>query len=247
MARIKQSPHDKQRITWTRLHLSCTMTWFKWSNDYSDLHVGKWANVVGCLRVVLGRLVENPEQAVLSSVSRVLGSLWDGLLLTGYCLTVWQSADSIASFEFSPACEEPSRDLRRSFTPSIRMASPTCIAMAVIRILTTVSAFLVIRPLKQRGSVLGRAIHAAALISKEAHSTISRRQVRSQNAASASSTPGISPVSEPPLHVCFSNFADDVCGVGIELDPDKDSWTEIPEGQYTPQNLMPATFASPEE
>ncbi len=65
MARTKQTAKRfyKALITWTRFYLPREQEWPTWSVDHADVHVGPLADVQGCRKASLGRMVENPEQA----------------------------------------------------------------------------------------------------------------------------------------------------------------------------------------
>lgn len=54
---------EKRRLTWTRFRLPSTLTWPEWSSVHSNPHIGPLSGVSGCLKVLLGRQVEDPEQA----------------------------------------------------------------------------------------------------------------------------------------------------------------------------------------
>lgn len=74
MARSKKTEVElrleRQRTTWTRFHLLRGQDWPTWSttagnpNDADRSYLGPLAGVTGCLKVWLGRKVEDPEQAV---------------------------------------------------------------------------------------------------------------------------------------------------------------------------------------
>ncbi|KAI1370243.1 hypothetical protein F4677DRAFT_438900 [Hypoxylon crocopeplum] len=86
MARTKQTArrYGKGIITWTRFHLPLDQEWPTWSATYEDVHVGPLAGVAG--KVLLGRMVENPEQAAY--------------------IIVWRTLDDLKNFQSSPACAE---------------------------------------------------------------------------------------------------------------------------------------------
>lgn len=65
MARTKQTAkrHEKALITWTRFHLPREQEWPMWSVGYDDFHVGPLEGVQGWRKALLGRMVDNPEQA----------------------------------------------------------------------------------------------------------------------------------------------------------------------------------------
>ena len=64
MARTKMTAKRYEHVTtWTRFHLPREQEWPTWSVDYPDVHVGPLAGLEGCLEVLLGRMVEDPEQA----------------------------------------------------------------------------------------------------------------------------------------------------------------------------------------
>ena len=63
MARTKERPRPKDRvITWTRFYLPLDQEWPTWPT-YEDMHVGPLTDVKDVGEVLLGRVVDNPEQA----------------------------------------------------------------------------------------------------------------------------------------------------------------------------------------
>lgn len=68
MARSKKSQQhirsEQQRLTWSRFHLPKEQKWPRWSIDDTD-DLGALANVPGCLKVLLDRMVNNAEEALL--------------------------------------------------------------------------------------------------------------------------------------------------------------------------------------
>ncbi|KAI1772792.1 hypothetical protein F4818DRAFT_425625 [Hypoxylon cercidicola] len=89
MARTKQTAriHGKPITTWTRFHLPLDQEWPTWSVTHENVHVGPLAGVEGRAGgVLLGRMVENPEQAV-------------------YIIS-WRTLDDFKNFQSSPACTE---------------------------------------------------------------------------------------------------------------------------------------------
>ena len=64
MARTKMTAKRYDRVTtWTRFHLPREQEWPTWSVAHPDVHVGPLADVAGSSVVLLGRMVEDPEQA----------------------------------------------------------------------------------------------------------------------------------------------------------------------------------------
>ena len=64
MARTKTTAKRYDRVTtWTRFHLPREQEWPTWSVAHPDVHVGPLADVAGSSGVLLGRMVEDPEQA----------------------------------------------------------------------------------------------------------------------------------------------------------------------------------------
>lgn len=51
-------------MSWTRFHLPLEQEWPAWSVDHDDIHAGPLANVEGCQKLLLGRIVNNPKEAV---------------------------------------------------------------------------------------------------------------------------------------------------------------------------------------
>ncbi|KAI1812915.1 hypothetical protein GGS20DRAFT_587017 [Poronia punctata] len=88
MARAKQSARQlgKGITTWTRFHLPRDQEWPTWSVDDEDVHVGPLASVEGLGRISLGRMVEDPEQAVY--------------------IIVWTTLEDLKNFQSSHACVE---------------------------------------------------------------------------------------------------------------------------------------------
>lgn len=52
----------KRLITWTQFYLQ-GQEWPVWSVDHDDIHAGPLADVYGCSRLGLARMVDNPDQA----------------------------------------------------------------------------------------------------------------------------------------------------------------------------------------
>lgn len=69
MARAKKlhvtDRQEQARTTWTRFHLSRQQRWIQWPAKYPDLDLGPLADVPDRLTVRLGRMVQDPESAVL--------------------------------------------------------------------------------------------------------------------------------------------------------------------------------------
>ncbi|KAH8164321.1 hypothetical protein CIB48_g3931 [Xylaria polymorpha] len=106
----QQLRQERKRTTWTRFHLPRGQDWPKWSATYSNTYLGPLADVAGCMKVRLGRKVEDPEQAVLIVRKCVLDHI--GLTLWLTCSeTVWESVDALNDFQQSPACSEFIRGL----------------------------------------------------------------------------------------------------------------------------------------
>ncbi|KAI0380269.1 hypothetical protein F5Y04DRAFT_257813 [Hypomontagnella monticulosa] len=98
---IRQLRQLRARTSWTRFHLPRGQDWPTWSNAYSDTQIGPLSGVAGCLKVWLGRKVEDPEQAAL--------------------IIHWESAESLKDFQASPACAGflrglPENDVQASIT-----------------------------------------------------------------------------------------------------------------------------------
>ncbi|KAF6794994.1 hypothetical protein CMUS01_15970, partial [Colletotrichum musicola] len=93
MARVKRPAHKsvKGLISWTRFHLPREKEWPAWSVDHDDVHVGPLTGVEGWWTASLGRMVDNPEQAVY--------------------IIEWTSLDDLKNFQSSPACAEFLRNL----------------------------------------------------------------------------------------------------------------------------------------
>ncbi|KAI6089592.1 hypothetical protein F4821DRAFT_231379 [Hypoxylon rubiginosum] len=86
MARTKQTSRRYERgITWTRFYLPLDQEWPTWPT-YEDKHFGPLTNVKGMGKVLLGRMVDNPEQAA-------------------YIIN-WWDLDALKNFRSSPACTE---------------------------------------------------------------------------------------------------------------------------------------------
>ncbi|TLD30348.1 hypothetical protein PspLS_01911 [Pyricularia sp. CBS 133598] len=90
----------KPFTTWTRFYLPRDQEWPIWSVDHPDIHVGPLAKVAGdantmgdpaILCVTLGRIVDDPEQAVY--------------------IIDWRTLDDFNKFQSSPACQELLRNL----------------------------------------------------------------------------------------------------------------------------------------
>ena len=72
MARTKQSARpglggrEKEVMTWTRFHLPVDQEWPTWrdAKHADDVHRGPLAGLEGVLQAWLGRMVDDPEQAV---------------------------------------------------------------------------------------------------------------------------------------------------------------------------------------
>ncbi|KAI0443518.1 hypothetical protein F4803DRAFT_306163 [Xylaria telfairii] len=95
MAIIKKTPQqlrqERKRTTWTRFHLPRGQDWPKWPATYANTYLGPLTDVAGCMKVRLGRKVEDPEEAVL--------------------IVLWESVDALDDFQQSPACTEFLRGL----------------------------------------------------------------------------------------------------------------------------------------
>ncbi|KAI1125539.1 hypothetical protein F5Y10DRAFT_246763 [Nemania abortiva] len=76
---------ERKRTTWTRFRLPLGQDWPKWPG-YSDTYHGPLADVAGCERIRLGRIVEDPEQAAL--------------------IVLWESAEALNDFQKSSLCGE---------------------------------------------------------------------------------------------------------------------------------------------
>lgn len=66
MARTKQTIRlrwEKPLITWTRFYLPLHQEWPVWAVDHVDIHAGPLLGVEGALRLRLGRMIDDPEQA----------------------------------------------------------------------------------------------------------------------------------------------------------------------------------------
>lgn len=64
MARTKMTAKRYRHVTtWTRFHLPLEQEWPTWTVAHPDVHVGPLAEVEGSLKVSLGIMVEDPEQA----------------------------------------------------------------------------------------------------------------------------------------------------------------------------------------
>ncbi|KAI0383312.1 hypothetical protein F5Y04DRAFT_32606 [Hypomontagnella monticulosa] len=86
MARTKERPRPKDRvITWTRFYLPLDQEWPTWPT-YEDMHVGPLTDVKDVGEVLLGRVVDNPEQAAY--------------------IIHWYDVDGLKNFQSSPACTE---------------------------------------------------------------------------------------------------------------------------------------------
>ncbi|KAI0381430.1 hypothetical protein F5Y04DRAFT_255484 [Hypomontagnella monticulosa] len=86
MARTKQTArrYGKPITTWTRFYLPLDQEWPSWPATYQDTHVGPLASVNG--EALLGRMVENPEQAAY--------------------IIIWRTLEDLKNFQASPACAE---------------------------------------------------------------------------------------------------------------------------------------------
>lgn len=81
----------------------------KWSSGHSDPHLGPLANVTGCEKVWLGKMVEDPEQAVL--IACKYSQLSSKRIYPLTSTSVWESADAVTEFQQSAACGELLLDL----------------------------------------------------------------------------------------------------------------------------------------
>jgi len=96
-------------MSWTRFHLPQEQEWPMWSVNHDDVHAGPLVDVQGCRKLSLGRMVDNPEQAVY-----IIGECcylnWarlhvSKLTLLSNCLE-WVTLDDLKNFQSSPACAE---------------------------------------------------------------------------------------------------------------------------------------------
>jgi len=94
MARTKQSARpglggrEKEVMTWTRFHLPVDQEWPTWrdAKHADDVHRGPLAGLEGVLQAWLGRMVDDPEQAVY--------------------IVRWKTQEDLESFQSSPSCTE---------------------------------------------------------------------------------------------------------------------------------------------
>jgi hypothetical protein len=64
MARTRMTTKRYRRVTtWTRFHLPREQEWPTWTVAHEDVHVGPLLDAGGWMKVWLGRMVEDPEQA----------------------------------------------------------------------------------------------------------------------------------------------------------------------------------------
>ncbi|KAI0401786.1 hypothetical protein F4802DRAFT_600630 [Xylaria palmicola] len=90
MARVKDAlgkSRKATRHTWTRFQLPLGQGWPIWPRNYADKYHGPLKDVAGVGRTSLGRMVEDPEQAVF--VIPVAG---------------WESTEALAAFRLSALC-----------------------------------------------------------------------------------------------------------------------------------------------
>ncbi|KAH6856898.1 hypothetical protein B0I37DRAFT_318739 [Chaetomium sp. MPI-CAGE-AT-0009] len=88
MARTKQTARRSQRVltTWTRFYLPREQEWPTWAVDHDNVHYGPLKGVEGVRRALLGRMVDDPEQAAY--------------------IIRWSTLDALKNFLSSPACAE---------------------------------------------------------------------------------------------------------------------------------------------
>ncbi|KAK4243188.1 hypothetical protein C7999DRAFT_44940 [Corynascus novoguineensis] len=92
MARTKMTVKRYRHVTtWTRFHLPLKQEWPTWTIGYSDMHVGPLEHVKGAVKLLLGRMVDDPEQAAY--------------------IIEWRDLDDLKNFQSSPACAEFLRNL----------------------------------------------------------------------------------------------------------------------------------------
>ncbi|KAH8585527.1 hypothetical protein B0O99DRAFT_154077 [Bisporella sp. PMI_857] len=87
MARTKATARKtpaKTLMSWTRFYLPREQEWPTWSVNHDDVHAGPLVDVEGRGKLSLGRMVENPEQAVY--------------------IIEWATLDDLKNFQASPAC-----------------------------------------------------------------------------------------------------------------------------------------------
>ncbi|KAK3317419.1 hypothetical protein B0T19DRAFT_291536 [Cercophora scortea] len=91
---------ENKRNTWTRFHLSRERSWPQWAPCHSNLYFGPLEGVPGLERVRLGRMVEDPEQAVFN--------------------ILWDNPKALKDFQQSPICGEFLRGLGRDDSEASR-------------------------------------------------------------------------------------------------------------------------------
>ncbi|KAM3499980.1 hypothetical protein MY10362_006806 [Beauveria mimosiformis] len=90
----RRSPAEKRLITWTRFYLPRDQEWPVWTVEHDDIHAGPLANVDGCSRLAVARMVDNPDHAA-------------------YVID-WYTLQDFNNFESSPACVDFLRNLPES-------------------------------------------------------------------------------------------------------------------------------------
>ncbi|KAK4236855.1 hypothetical protein C8A03DRAFT_35238 [Achaetomium macrosporum] len=127
MARIKQTARRTQKrlITWTRFHLPREQEWPTWSVDHADVHVGPLADVKGKWKVLLARMVDNPEQAAY--------------------IIEWVMLDDLNNFMSSPACAEFLRNLPEEDSSGAPIESGSALRHLTLDDASPSSRFLILK------------------------------------------------------------------------------------------------------